>query len=127
VGATFDESLGDRVRVSIVASGMSPEEPKASDSPGPYRTAGRAPPPPPMPAHTDAASPDSSGESGGGPARPGFMDALTNVMREGPPSQPHAPSPREVWHGPGDVVIEEGLPHLGNGPAPPPLPQAGGA
>ncbi|MEQ1697999.1 MAG: cell division protein FtsZ [Hyphomicrobiaceae bacterium] len=52
VGATFDESLGDRVRVSIVASGMMRQEPNARSLsaavPTPVAPPVQTPPPPQM-------------------------------------------------------------------------------
>jgi cell division protein FtsZ len=49
VGATFDESLGDRVRVSIVASGMM-RQPDAANAPAPQSERLFATPPPLQPA-----------------------------------------------------------------------------
>ena len=133
VGATFDENLGDRVRVSIVASGMSPEEPRAATSaPGAYRPAARTQSSPPHPSQrpqttpapadaSDPTEPDSAHGKAGG-----FMDVLSDAIKEDSADAPSTPQSRDVWHGPGDVVIEEGPPHLGGNPVPPPLPQGGG-
>ena len=61
VGATFDETLGDRVRVSIVASGMARQgEPLPAPMPPPVDPRLRtrqhaAPPPPPQPQRHEAA------------------------------------------------------------------------
>ena len=61
VGATFDETLGDRVRVSIVASGMTRQgEPLPAPMPPPVDPRLRtrqhaAPPPPPQPQRHEAA------------------------------------------------------------------------
>src|SRR5262249_58387841 len=52
VGATFDEALGDKVRVSIVASGMGHPHPQprpARESVWPPRPDAPAPPPAPGP------------------------------------------------------------------------------
>ena len=62
VGATFDETLGDRVRVSIVASGMARQgEPLQAPMPPPVdprlrmtRRSTAAPPPPPQPQRHEA-------------------------------------------------------------------------
>lgn len=125
VGATFDESLGDRVRVSIVASGMAPEEPAGASAPGPYRTASRAQSSAPSLAPADAATSNDRGHpdaDSGHQASEHFTDVLSRVIKEDAPQQPAAHKPREVWHGPGDVVIEEGPPQLGSNTVPPPLP-----
>jgi cell division protein FtsZ len=65
VGATFDDSLGDRVRVSIVASGMDREVP-ATTSPAYAQNAG-PPPLPRAPQPAPAAQPHAA-PAGGGPA-----------------------------------------------------------
>ncbi len=128
VGATFDESLGDRVRVSIVASGMSADQgPKGdastSGSPQPNRyppTAATPTPPQPAPPHSPPES-ASAPSAFAGPRN--FMTALSRAIEEDPSTMAGEPPQPEVWHGPGDVLIEEGLPQLGTG-APPPLPMA---
>ncbi|HEX7074600.1 MAG TPA: cell division protein FtsZ [Hyphomicrobiaceae bacterium] len=139
VGATFDESMGDRVRVSIVASGMPPEETKpAAPATGAYRSSGRQAPPPqhaaphpapqaPMDRPAAAAPGVSSGPSPKGSDN--FMDALSRAIEEKPGQTSGEPKPKDVWHGPGDVVIEEGLPPIGLGPstAPPPPSRGAGA
>ena len=128
VGATFDESLGDRVRVSIVASGMSPEEPKTTGVPGAYRPSSRVQPPPPPQPQSDPQPGDQPHLADSTTSRGGdFVDALSRVIEEEPAGSSNASRPREVWRGPGEVVIEEGLPQIGAAPAPPPLPQSGHA
>src|SRR5258706_2946559 len=121
VGATFDDNLGDRVRVSIVASGLSERHDSKSPSAEAGATGARqgtasgrqaagkqapplAPPPPPPGPH---------------PPPDDFMLALSKAVEPEPAADKGA-KPREVWRGPGDVVIEDGLPHLG--PAGSPLP-----
>lgn len=136
VGATFDESLGDRVRVSIVASGMSPDEPRTTaSSPGahrpanhhqqsapsqhgqhfaPHQPAYRQPGPPPMP---------------GAAASDNFTEMLSKAIEERPMAagDPRPHEAHDVWRGPGDVLIEEGLPPLGpSASAPPPQKAAPG-
>jgi len=126
VGATFDESLGERVRVSIVASGMSPEERRSgattpeSHRPATHRQPGLPPQtqqfPPYHQAHQQSAPPSAS--------EPAGPDDLADALRKAMDDQPTAagePRSQEVWRGPGDVLIEEGLPQLGpSASAPPP-------
>jgi cell division protein FtsZ len=108
VGATFDESLVDRVRVSIVASGMARSAP-AQRAPGTAAEPGwaqsRAP-------GTGAPEPlRARGQDGAHEAD--LQRRLSQAMTPGEP-QP-APSaretpgraPRPIWHAPGDVLIEE--------------------
>ncbi len=117
VGATFDESLGDRVRVSIVASGMA----RLNDRPGapaPMVAAQRStafevirrPAPPPIPA-----------------VNPLKADSFTRMLSkafEVPSGAPPAPNhhagerKEEVWRAPGDVTIRTGLPNLAIGGLP---------
>ncbi|MEW5964283.1 MAG: cell division protein FtsZ [Pseudomonadota bacterium] len=98
VGATFDESLGDRVRVSIVASGMSRAEAAAEQR----RATASAPP------HSHASDADALGRrisqamsAGSDPVDP-EPRAETSAGRAG--------EGRDVWQAPGDVQIESGLP-----------------
>jgi cell division protein FtsZ len=119
VGATFDETLGDRVRVSIVASGMARQGDSAqAPMPPPIDPRLRAvrpqaaPPPPPqrqeMPrgyAHAQQhAAPDEDMQRR-------LSDAI-GVNGEDTPRDAHAPPQRETWRAPGNVVIEEGFSHL---------------
>ena len=103
VGATFDEALGDKVRVSIVASGMarSQPQPRAADAPtrldaaasrptAPKPTARRLPPPPER----------GHRRRGDGSATPASSDVVARGRRA-----------------PGDVYIQEGPPQLS--PLPP--------
>ncbi len=119
VGATFDENMGDRVRVAIVASGMAPAQPAVQTM---SRSAPRQQtPPPPLPVEP----PHANRAPATGPS-PSFDD----LRRAGEPAgqpMPHRgpmPSPmgapmqrnsREVWRAPGNVIIEEGH------PLPPPM------
>ncbi len=117
VGATFDETLGDRVRVSIVASGMvSPNEAIApAPSPSELR----------MRASKAAAAAAVAGEqphaplTGSAPVddvRRRLSEAIgyeqENATRPIPETHREASNSREGWHAPGDVVIEEGFSHL---------------
>jgi cell division protein FtsZ len=139
VGATFDDSLGERIRVSIVASGMSRagamanQEPHRSEAvppplqqvPPPQPTAARRPVPPPLPGQASAMQrPVQAWE--GEPRRP---DTAADAYAAAPQwQQPMAPAPQDplrpaaslsdelerdaapVWQGPGDVSIEERRP-----------------
>jgi cell division protein FtsZ len=109
VGATFDESLGDRVRVSIVASGLSEaSQARVPSQAQPWRPATPAQPRPSL-------APAGPGVPAGREAKPPadeFMRALSKAI-EPPPAPPEKTGKsREAWRGPGNVVIEEGLPPL---------------
>ena len=92
VGATIDEALGDKVRVSIVASGMGRAAQATNPeiwSPRPQRSASRS-----------GANPDD------------YRDRLSAAMRDGAAGRGSAQD-----HGrpqPGDVYITEGPPVLSN-------------
>jgi cell division protein FtsZ len=94
-GATLDDALTGRIRVSVVASGMHRSEPvperQSSLSALPQRHPGGR--------DKDPLSPRADGSAG----------------REEAPAL-NDPRPREVWRAPGDVVIREGPPQL-SGPA----------
>ena len=134
VGATFDDNMGDRVRVAIVASGLA-GSPAALSGPlsrlqQPLRAAAQVQPPPTaQPAMTTASQPAHAAPMRS--AQPGFAPVSDPSRPSGANAHPFAqgqPPNREIWRAPGDVVIEEGLPPLANnGPArtqPPPLDQA---
>jgi cell division protein FtsZ len=141
VGATFDESLGDRVRVSIVASGMMrqadpvgrPVEPASYQTPAPMpsqsmpRTSESHPlerpaapalrQAPLQPSH-HAAPPASTNMADTGDIQRRLSAALqsqepvdTQAATSWSPSSSRgsaAPqSARQVWHAPGNVLIEE--------------------
>jgi cell division protein FtsZ len=97
VGATFDEALGDKVRVSIVASGMGHPHPQ------------------PRPARENAWSPRSDAPASA-PA-PGLNDyraRLSEAMDDanGPPlGPPEGDAMADSWH-PGSVYITERPPQL---------------
>ena len=98
VGATFDENLGDKVRVSIVASGMSVSRNG--------RAAAHAPR---LPAEDD------------------FRHRLGQAVAEAHPHDEPAPPPavRDAWRAPNDVLIREAVPQSGphvGGPRGYPLP-----
>jgi cell division protein FtsZ len=145
VGATFDEALGDRVRVSIVASGMArlnegqktvaeaetwpratrkgiaigvPFDPNQQQKPSPV--------PPSVPISPSANRDEDDVQRRLGDAlkeMPGISEPVYGASYsydQQPPAAPFAPpsppaqSPaqasRDVWRGPGNVTIEEGLP-----------------
>jgi cell division protein FtsZ len=117
VGATFDDTLGDRVRVSIVASGMvlASESLQPAASPSEVR----------MRAAKAAAAAVVAGEKAPPPrsvddSEDDLRRRLSEAIGSGNSSNrsPSASSreipapPRESWRAPGDVVIEEGFSHL---------------
>jgi cell division protein FtsZ len=88
VGATFDESLVNRVRVSIVASGMA----RSATSQRPAQE--------PLPARGRDAAHDVD-----------LQRRLSQAMSSGEPAsaprQAPGRTPRPIWHAPNNVVIEE--------------------
>jgi cell division protein FtsZ len=91
VGATFDESLGERIRVSIVASGMA-RAGQAATSPKPAQAvAPQRATPPPLPAEAN------------------FRGRIGDALAQ-PPTQPPGQPP--VWRGPGDVTVQDSRPEL---------------
>jgi cell division protein FtsZ len=115
VGATFDETLGDRVRVSIVASGMmrtengaaeaprgaSPRVDMRSRAPQPAPTAER-----PVPSFARASAEDD--------IKRRLSEAIEHVQestRQAPPAMPpsNGSAQRQTWRAPGNVLIEEGF------------------
>jgi cell division protein FtsZ len=91
VGATFDEALGERVRVSIVASGMGRSE----------RLLPEAPP---------AAAAKIEPDKGAAPRAPDFRWRLSQAMTT---SESEAQT-GSAWEAPGSVRITEGPPRLGS-------------
>ena len=133
VGATFDPALGERVRVSIVASGLvpvaqsptgggygygQPRAPRADSSGSAFGHGGGHGhfAPPPLPGQGQARGRQEQ------PHRPeDFERQLANAMQQTRPRQqagrPHpgqgqGHDGRGTWTAPGNVVIEEGLPPL---------------
>jgi cell division protein FtsZ len=129
VGATFDDSLGDRVRVSIVASGMARTEVQAPPSPAEQRLHAErvaAPPPPPFQQAPHGASHAAPPVAPLEPTAEDLRRRLSEVIAGTGESratsiQPPPPPPQrsqreaqhETWRAPGNVVIEEGLSQLG--------------
>lgn len=129
VGATFDDNLGDRLRVSIVASGMG----RTADLQRPVTAstklasqgnvpAGQTPP--------QQARPFYPGPVTAPPQPPNdemqrrLTDVLSGVQgaepvavppAHYPPQQPGSQQRRETWTAPGNVSIEEGFAHIGVG------------
>ena len=135
VGATFDENLGDRVRVSIVASGMFRSGENFIPVTRPSETHVR---PPRIPQFQDAGQmqvQDNAGTQEEDDLRRRLSEAIG--YRDGgggyqqsdtpPPMQSREPGrsgSRETWRTDGDVVIEEGLSHLSQyAQSPPPAPE----
>ena len=121
VGATFDETLGDRVRVSIVASGMSKIDEERELAATAQETRPRAPAK--VPASAQAKPERASQPRAAGTEDDDLSRRLSDAIGKGeiPPaarapangSQGAAASgARESWRAPGNVVIEEGFSHL---------------
>jgi cell division protein FtsZ len=144
VGATFDEQLGDRLRVSIVASGMIPRAleqraghhgaqggPRANA--GPYGASAVAAAHAPQPGLSQQAAVPA-------PVPPGDLQRRLAEALQSTTAQNFSPpvhneslrSNRDSWIGPGNVMIDGGLenfpPLSGNALLrTPPLPAEGGA
>ena len=144
-GATYDPSLGDRIRVSIVASGMSRSGEAERAPPAPAENWVRGTKAAAAAAQEAVHPPQASRAPAGGgfiPVDPrdhrggahDLQQRLTEALQQsqpgvpttaGRPPQPPAHDPRgrgEPWRGPGNVMIESGPPQL-QGATPPPLPQ----
>jgi cell division protein FtsZ len=139
VGATFDDHLGDRIRVSIVASGMGREAEQARAQQTAAAQLQAAPPQShPMarasaPAHPHGASgpqPYYPGAVAASPAQPPNDDMqrrLSEVLQGAQHAEPIAMPPAnygpqsapiirsDTWTAPGNVSIEEGFAHIGVG------------
>jgi cell division protein FtsZ len=124
VGATFDETLGDRVRVSIVASGMARSMEPAPATAGPAETPRYVPQHAPQGASDTAApfkaAPPETYAPENGEIRRRLAEAIGAPQSNDPRGQPTsaarpppaAAAPREAWHARADVVIEEGFSQL---------------
>jgi cell division protein FtsZ len=111
VGATFDDQLGGSIRVAIVASGLNGAVGQGS-APASGPTV-----PPALPRHATAGVPPSPVSpprpmtSAGPSAGPGEYVAPRATRGTPAPAGAHRPEPpRELWRGPGNVVIEETRP-----------------
>ncbi len=135
VGATFDESLGDRVRVSIVASGMALSGGNFIPATSPSETRVR---PQRIPQFQDAGQmqvQDNAGTQEENDLHRRLSEAIGYRDEGGGYQQSDTPPPmpsrdagksgsRQTWRTDGDVVIEEGLSHLSqHAPSPPPAPE----
>jgi len=135
VGATFDESLGDRVRVSIVASGMALSGGNFIPVTSPSQTHVR---PQRIPQFQDAGQmqvQDNAGTQEENDLHRRLSEAIGYRDGGGGYQQSDTPPPmpsrdagksgsRQTWRTDGDVVIEEGLSHLSqHAPSPPPAPE----
>lgn len=136
VGTSFDDSLGDRIRVSIVASGMSLADSQRvrGDGGAGHRgggavafAAGRE-----TATSERAEAPEGPGDPYLGHEKPDdFASALSALIgRAEPPSQePHSRLPDDqllpAWEAPDGVTIEDASPRLSQRSAPPPLPASG--
>jgi cell division protein FtsZ len=111
VGATFDETLGDRVRVSIVASGMARQGEHLQAPVDPRLRTTRpqaAPPPPPQRPEMHRGFPHPQQHAAPDDMQRRLSEAI-GVNGEEAPRESHAPQQRETWRAPGNVVIEEGF------------------
>jgi len=120
VGATFDESLGDKVRVSIVASGMmrdgeksmampaSPPPMQHHQPPEPPRQRPMHPQTPPLPPQATRPPESSHGFAPGRPQEDDVQRRLSEAIG-GQDDDVDQSQSREVWRAPGNVVIEEGF------------------
>jgi cell division protein FtsZ len=115
VGATFDETLGDRVRVSIVASGMMRTENGAAEtarSASPRLDMRSRPPQPAQVAERPA--PSFARASAEDDIKRRLSEAIEHVQestRQAPPAMPpsNGSAQRQTWRAPGNVLIEEGF------------------
>jgi cell division protein FtsZ len=99
VGASFDEEMGDRLRVSIVASGMA----RLGD---PVAVPPQRSSPPPLPGGSVQAAPEGLAHLLARASEPATVAA-------GPaPQPPKADHDSGVWQAPGNVTINQGLPPL---------------
>jgi cell division protein FtsZ len=108
VGASFDESMAQTIRIAIVASGMVPKS-VASAPPSPA-----TPAPPTKSARPAGPTPNAAPSQppvGSGPGH-GFdpEDLNPRVVHRDDLRQAAQPAPRELWRAPGGVVIEESAP-----------------
>ncbi len=138
VGATFDDNLGDRLRVSIVASGMGRAAEQARVQQLAPQTAHQQPASYPQ-THAQLAQPSATAPLPGWPARsqpaaaapapsqmppvPGYASQnsdmqrrLTEVLQSAQaPAAALAglsPAPHATWAAPGNVMIEDGFSHF---------------
>jgi cell division protein FtsZ len=113
VGATFDETLGERVRVSIVASGMMRQgEPAPMPAHGDPRQRHQARAPQPQPPPPPQARPEMQRNFAPTPPPQQGEDMqrrLSEAIGGDADTHERQAQQREVWRAPGNVVIEEGF------------------
>jgi cell division protein FtsZ len=113
VGATFDESLGDRVRVSIVASGMmrQSDTTRVPIRPAPsspeHQVALEAQNYPPQPQPTPEVRPQRPAPGSPTPAPTDDMQRRLSAAIQSPEPDPNLWQAPPLWQAPGDVTIEE--------------------
>jgi cell division protein FtsZ len=117
VGATFDDTLGDRVRVSIVASGMAIANENTAPAASPSELRLRASKAAAAAAVGEKTRPIPPSAAPEDDLRRRLSEAIgydAGEVRAAPESnrEPSAGATREGWRAPGDVVIEEGFSHL---------------
>ena len=131
VGASFDDSMGDRIRVAIVASGMVPASGASTSSnafsrvqaqrPAPTAAAVNAPvaqaPAVNAEANSPRAQPPASPVQGGTASPFGPLPSPPRAESHEALPTGHRPG-RELWRAPGDVVIEEQQPQGARHPSP---------
>ncbi len=119
VGATFDDQLGDRIRVSIVASGMG-RLGEIADKPA---VAAKIPPqqaqafpfvphPHPHPQHGYQGQPMQAAPHPDADMQRRLSDVLQASQPPMNDLQEQIRHARETWSAPGNVMIEEGLAHF---------------
>jgi len=118
VGASFDETLEDRVRVSIVASGMARLEEPAPEVWAQRAKAALGVPPDEGDVARRLREALQHGDGPPAHAEPQSVQTFAN--------EPRAHGAGEPWQAPGNVVIEEGPPQLAAAASrPPPLQSSG--
>ena len=121
VGATFDDTLNDAIRVSIVASGMARAE-EARPRPQPVPAADAWPNKKFAPQSANV-QPEPVHGMEQRIAQAMSIDSMSVGPSGTPPRVPASPpAPRETWQAPGNVTIERGYQPSANSPMPPPPP-----
>ncbi|HEX4891878.1 MAG TPA: cell division protein FtsZ [Hyphomicrobiaceae bacterium] len=117
VGASFDDSMGERIRVAIVASGMQqpatavpPQEPGMSRAFAHLQQVARN-----LGGGALQHASDAAGQRQPPPSRPHLSSPAMPAQNTGPGTPPPIPPSRELWRAPGGIVIEEPFqpPHAG--------------
>ena len=125
VGATFDEQMGEKIRVAIVASGLNGAAQIPGGAPLPFAATS-------MPHPAQQSAPVSPSMPPPFSPRPEVPALRASAAAAAPPPLPrqrrpgdsqdvapaHVENPRELWRAPGNVVIEEARPVRAGSPAP---------